>query len=79
MSDGLRSMLEEKLKLAGDTIGGALLEWGAAVTPEGSTLGVALESQIRFQAEKQGKTVQEVVDRLFETSDAETFLLRLQV
>jgi len=77
MDDGLRNILDEKVESAGKAVKGALLEWGAAVVQAG-TLGDALESQVRFQAKRQKKTVQKIINFLFETEDSEIFLLRLQ-
>ncbi len=78
MDDGLRDILDKKVENAEKGIKGALLEWGSAVVSGNYTLGDVLESQVRFQAKRQKKTVQKIVDFLFETEDSETFLLRLQ-
>jgi len=82
---GLQSWKQEKPKEYNRLIG-SLLYYGSVVGKynllegrDGTLWTAVLRPQIEYLAEKYGKKPEDIIKRLFESKDHESFMLKLQV
>jgi len=84
MPENLRKLFENQMALwpkeQRDKLKGDLLEWGSVVVPVcGGMLWTAIESQVNFIANKYDLLPSQVIEKLFESQDADTFMFELQI